>query len=78
MYKNMTDSIDKIKPTTLIKLLSEPEPLLTVQIINDITFECETSYREIIRHIQECRNSCVSMNQCIVKIVKNFRPELLD
>ena len=53
----MTDSIDKIKPTTLIKLLSEPEPLLTVQIINDITFECETSYREIIRHIQECRNS---------------------
>ena len=36
MYKNMTDSIDKIKPTTLIKLLSEPEPLLTVQIINDI------------------------------------------
>ena len=74
----MRDFIDKTKPVILTKLLSEPEPFLTVPILNDIAFECETSYSEIIRYVQGCRNGSVSMNQCIVKIVKNFRPELLD
>jgi hypothetical protein len=74
----MSDSIDKVKPTTLVKLLSEPEPFLTVQILNNVAFECETSYSEIIRYVQKCRNNGESMNQCVIKIVKTFRPELLD
>ena len=36
-----------------------------------------TYHNEIIHYIQECRNNNISMHQCIVNIVKKFRPELL-
>jgi hypothetical protein len=74
----MSDSVDKVRPTTLTKLLSQPQPFLTVHTLNEIASECDTSYSEIVRRVQGCRNGSVSMNQCIVKIVKTFRPELLD
>ena len=73
----MTFSINKTEFKTLAKLLYEPEPFLTVQKLNNIAFECGTSYNEIIHYIQECRNNNISMHQCIVNIVKKVRPELL-
>ena len=62
----------------LIRLISQEQPVLKVSTLSSIAYECGISYNEVVKYVQACRSEHIDASQCIINIVKSYRPDLLN
>ncbi len=66
------------RPDILIKLLYQEKPVLTASTLSEIANVCGISCEELVQYIQTSRYKNIDIKQCVVKLIKLYRPELFD
>ena len=62
----------------LIRLINQEQPVLKVSTLSSIASECGISYSEVVKYVHDCRSKQIDAGQCIIHMVKSYRPDLLN
>ena len=61
----------------IAELIKQRYPIITVNTINDLAKELNTSYKSVSDYINQCRVSGIGTKGTITGLVKIFKPHLL-